>query len=322
MEAGPIHAHTRLTQLVGRAVVVAVGCSLLVGAVGAAGRQPAAASAASTVAGADAGSAVLIGAGDICVTPTSRNAQATADLILAEPSAHVFTAGDDSNEAGTPGEYADCYDRTWGAFLDRTNAAVGNHDYFTEDARPYFAYFRQAAGPEGLGYYSYDLGAWHVVVLNGNCQAVGGCSYGSAQEHWLRQDLAAHRSLCTLAYWHQPRFSSGAPGQGSDAAYSLFWQDLYRAGAEIVINGHAHDYERFAPQDPWADRDPAGIREFIVGTGGAGQLPFGTLAANSEVRHSGTYGVLRLSLEPTAYSWEFLPVAGGTFADAGRGDCH
>lgn len=161
-----------------------------------------------------------------------------------------------------------------------------------------------------------------MVVLNGNCQEVGGCGTGSAQERWLRSDLAAHQSLCTLAYWHQPRFSSGAPGQGSDAAYSAFWLDLYRAGAEIVINGHAHDYERFAPQDPWANPDPAGIREFIAGTGGAGQLPFGTVATNSEVRHSGTFGVLRLNLGPTTYSWEFLPAAGGAFTDAGVGSCH
>jgi hypothetical protein len=263
-----------------------------------------------------------MGAGDICVTPAMQDAQRTADLILAEPGAHVFTAGDDSNESGTTGEYSDCYDRTWGPFLGRTNASVGNHDYYTDGAGPYFAYFGAAAGPTKLGYYSYDLGMWHIVVLNAECSEVGGCGYGSAQERWLRQDLLDHRSLCTLAYWHQPRFSSGQRGQESDPAYSAFWRDLYGAGTEIVINGHAHDYERFAPQDPWGNASPDGIREFIVGTGGAGKLPFGDLAANSEVRHTGTYGVLRLELHPASYEWRFVPIAGEAFTDAGSGVCH
>ena len=264
---------------------------------------------------------VLIGAGDICVTQNIGGALATANLIVVEPAAHVFTLGDNSNEEGTSAQYADCYERTWGQFLARTRAAAGNHDYYADGGASYFAHFGTAAGPAGKGYYSYDVGAWHIIVLNGECSYVGGCNHGSPQERWLAGDLAAHPSVCTLAYWHQPRFSSGAPGQASDPAYQAFWDDLYTYRVEVVLNGHAHDYERFAPQTPTGHASPTGIREFVVGTGGAGQLPLGTVERNSEVRHTGTLGVLRLTLRATSYDWRFLPVAGGTFTDAGTGAC-
>ena len=264
---------------------------------------------------------VLIGAGDICVTPNIEDARATTKLVAAEPAAQVFTLGDNSNETGTADQYADCYDQTWGAFLARTRAAPGNHDYYADGGVSYFAYFGTAAGPTGEGYYSYDVGAWHIIVLNAQCAYVGGCEHGSPQERWLVADLAAHPRLCTLAYWHQPRFSSGAPGQASDPAYQAFWDDLYAYRVDVVLNGHAHDYERFAPQTPIGEASPTGIREFVVGTGGAGQLPLGTAEPNSEVRHTGTLGVLRLTLRAASYDWRFLPVSGETFTDAGTGAC-
>jgi hypothetical protein len=266
--------------------------------------------------------ASMIGAGDICVTPAIGNARATASLIAAEPDAHVFTLGDNSNEEGTAAQYSGCYASTWGQFLDRTDAAVGNHDYYADGAVSYFDYFGAAAGPASKGYYSYDQGGWHIVVLNGECEAVGGCGPGSPQDRWLVADLAAHPATCTLAYWHQPRFSSGYPGQDSNTDYQWFWEDLYAFHADVVLNGHAHDYERFAPQTPSGQASESGIREFIVGTGGAGQRPFGALAANSEVRHTGTYGVLKLTLHASSYDWQFIPVPGGGFADAGTGTCH
>ena len=276
----------------------------------------------STGAVGNASPATLIGAGDICVTPAVGNAQATANLIALEPSAHVFTLGDNSNEEGTATQYSDCYRPTWGQFLGRTDAAVGNRDYYADGAVSYFQYFAEAAGPSGRGYYSYDLGGWHIVVLNGECEAVGGCGPGSPQDRWLVADLAAHPATCTLAYWHEPRFSSGAPGQGSNPAYQWFWEDLYAYHADVVLNGHAHDYERFALQTPTGQANATGIREFVVGTGGAGQKLFGAVQPNSEVRHTGTYGVLKLTLHASSYDWQFLPVAGGAFTDAGTGTCH
>ena len=198
----------------------------------------------------------------------------------------MFTLGDNSNETGTAAQYADCYGATWGQFLDRTSASAGNHDYYANGAASYFAYFGKAAGPSGTGWYSYDLGGWHIVVLNAECEYVGGCGPGSPQDRWLVADLAAHPATCTLAYWHQPRFSSGAPGQATDVAYQWFWEDLYAFHADVVLNGHAHDYERFAPQTPSGKASPTGIREFVVGTGGAGQIPLGTVQPNSEVRHT------------------------------------
>jgi acid phosphatase type 7 len=267
-------------------------------------------------------SATLIGAGDICVTSRIADARATAKLIADEPDAHVFTLGDNSNEIGTAAQYADCYGATWGQFLDRTSASAGNHDYYADGAASYYQYFGKAAGPSGTGYYSYDVAGWHIIVLNAECGFVGGCGPGSPEDRWLVADLAAHPTACTLAYWHQPRFSSGAPGQATDIAYQWFWEDLYAYHADVVLNGHAHDYERFAPQTPSGKASEAGIREFVVGSGGAGQLPLGTPQSNSEVRHTGTLGVLKLTLHAASYDWQFIPVAADGFTDAGTGTCH
>jgi hypothetical protein len=228
----------------------------------------------------------------------------------------VFTAGDNVYPYGAAEEFRTCYSPTWGRHLARTRPSPGNHDYNTADARPYYAYFGENAGEPGRGYYSYDLGEWHLVALNSNLAADS-----AAQERWLREDLAAHRVRCTLAYWHHPLFSSGA-GHGSDPRLRPLWQILAEFGADVVINGHDHDYERFAPQTPDGEPDAAhGIREFVVGTGGAKLGWFDSIRTNSEVRDSATWGVLKLTLHATSYDWEFVPVAGGRFHDAGSAVC-
>lgn len=266
------------------------------------------------------GDPVLVGAGDIasCTRP---GAEATAKLLDGIPGT-VFTVGDNAYQTGTAIEFAACYDPTWGRHKSRTRPAPGNHEYMTEGASGYFGYFGAAAGDPGKGYYSYDLGTWHIIVLNSNCSEVGGCGAGSPQEQWLRADLAAHPAPCTLAYWHHPRFSSGR--HGSHATYQAFWHALYDYQADVVLSAHAHDYERFAPQDPGGVLDPVrGIREFVVGTGGGSHHPFpGAAIPNSEVRNDDTFGVLKLTLHPAGYEWQFAPEAGKTFTDSGTGSCH
>ncbi len=268
------------------------------------------------------GSPVLIGAGDICITSVIAHANATADIISANPNAAVFTAGDNSNESGTASEYANCVAKTWGIFRARIRPVPGNHDYLTSGAGPYYAYFGAAAGPAGKGYYSYNLANnWHVVALNAMCSSVGGCQAGSPEETFLRKDLAANAGKHVIAIWHIPSFSSGRE-HGNNASYLAWWQDLYAAHADIVIDGHDHDYERFGLQSPAGKADPNGIREFVVGTGGAGQRPFGTIRANSQVRSTGTFGVLKLTLGAHSYSWRFIPITGGTFTDSGTQATH
>ena len=262
---------------------------------------------------------VLLAAGDIasCDSP---GAEATAALLDGLPGT-IAALGDTAYDAGTAAEFARCYAPSWGRHKGRTRPAPGNHEYETPGAAAYFAYFGAAAGEAGTGYYSYDLGGWHLVALNSNCAQAGGCQAGSPQERWLRADLAAHPTACALAYWHHPRFSSGP--HGGDGALEPLWQALYEAGAEVVLVGHDHLYERFAPQDPRGGADPArGIRQFTVGTGGKSHSRVVRNAANSEVANSDTFGVLRLTLRPAGYAWEFVPVAGGRFTDAGAGACH
>ncbi len=234
----------------------------------------------------------------------------------------IATLGDNAYETGSPSDYANCYAPTWGRLLSRTHPAPGNHEYLTPGASGYFSYFGAAAGAPDSGYYSYELGAWHIVVINSNCSAVRGCQTGSRQEAWLRADLAAHRASCTLAYWHHPRFSSGE--HGDTVAMQPIWQDLYDAGADVVLNGHDHDYERFAPETPTGAADPArGIREFVVGTGGKNHYPITRAPEpNSEVRNWDTFGILKLTLHARSYDWQFIPEAGKTFTDSGSGRCH
>jgi hypothetical protein len=261
---------------------------------------------------------VLVGAGDIAGCGSQKDLETA--LLLDNIPGTVFTLGDNVYPDGADLEFSDCYDPTWGRHKARTRPAPGNHDYHTSGASGYFNYFGAAAGDADKGYYSYDVGDWHVIALNSECAEVGGCEMGSPQGQWLQADLAANPKACTLAYWHHPRFSSG--WHGSNASYQDFWQLLYDAGADVVLNGHDHTYERFAPQDPTGISDPGrGIREFVVGTGGAGLYSFGIPEPNSEVRENSTHGVLKLTLHPTSYDWELVPIAGQTFTDSGSASC-
>ena len=256
---------------------------------------------------------VVVGAGDIADCTTTRDSATAA--LLDRIAGTVITIGDNVYTSGTATQFRDCYAPTWGRHKARTKPAAGNHDYKTAGAAGYFGYFGASAGDPKKGYYSYDLGTWHVVVLNSNCAAVGGCSATSPQGAWLRADLAANMDQDVLAYWHHPRYSSGAHGGSTDM--QAFWEILYAAGADVILSGHDHDYERFARQDPWGREDsPYGIRQFVVGTGGTALRPRATHAPNSQV-FSTTYGVLKLTLHPGAYSWAFEPIAGSTFRDQG-----
>jgi hypothetical protein len=233
--------------------------------------------------------------------------------------AAIAVLGDAQYDRGTAAEFAGSFARIWGGLRPRLHPAVGNHEYLTPGALAYYSFFGAAAAPPN-GYYSYALGAWHIVVLNSNCSFVS-CAPGSPQESWLRADLAAHPARCTLAYWHHPRFSSGF--HGNDLTVAPLWNDLYRAGADVVLNGHDHNYERFAPQNGAGRLDLArGIREFVVGTGGKDFGPMRVIKPNSVRRANRTFGVLAATLRPTGYSWRFVPEPGATWTDAGAGSCH
>ena len=269
---------------------------------------------------------VIAAAGDIAcppgepVTPTTCHQRATSDLLVDAGLTGVLPIGDLQYERGRLASFERTYHRTWGRLKAITHPAPGNHEYESGGAG-YFRYFGPAVGDPGKGYYSYDVGSWHLIALNSECERAGGCGRGSAQERWLRADLAAHRNGCNLAYWHHPRFSSG--GDQSQKDYGAFWRVLYDAGTEVVLNGHDHDYERFAPQTPDGKVDPArGIRQFVVGTGGKSLRGFGRVEPNSEVRNADTFGVLLLTLHPGSYDWRFVPERGATFTDAGSGSCH
>jgi hypothetical protein len=258
---------------------------------------------------------VFVGAGDIADCGLTSD-EATSKLLDSIPGT-VFTVGDNAYPYGTADEFAKCYASSWGRHKSRTRPVPGNHDYATGNASGYFGYFGASAGDPTKGYYSYGVGAWHIIALNSEI-AVGA---GSKQEQWLRADLAAHPAMCTLAYWHKPRFSSGP--HNNDATYEALWQALYDGNADVVLNGHDHDYERFAPQDPLGRADAVrGIREFVVGTGGETLYPFTNIRPNSELRRTGVFGVLKLTLHATSYDWQFISAAGNTFTDSGTGACH
>jgi acid phosphatase type 7 len=268
---------------------------------------------------------VLVGAGDIAGCKNLEGAEATAKLIEQIPGT-AFAAGDLAYERGSAEDFKNCYEPTWGRFKDRTKPALGNHEYANHTASAYFQYWGAQAGPAGKGYYSYDLGDWHIVVLNTNCdaKALGGCAAGSPEETWLKQDLAKHTNACILAYGHHALFSSGVfKRHAVHPELKPLWGDLYAAHADLVLAGHEHSYERFAPQDPDGKADPAnGIREIVVGTGGRSHDLLGFATPNSEVREWETYGVLKLTLSPGKYTWEFVPEEGKTFHDSGSGACH
>jgi hypothetical protein len=240
------------------------------------------------------------GSGTSCMQRATSNELATAAAVL--------PLGDDQYSSGTLSTFQQVYDSTWGRYKSKTHPASGNHEYNMPGAAGYYGYFGSAASPQDptctancKGYYSYDVGAWHLIVLNSECAQVGGCTEGSPQEQWLKADLAAHATVCTLAYWHRPLFTSGV-SLGDSAMHDL-WEDLYNAHADLA----------------------RGITEIIVGTGGASHDSFSSTAANSVVRDNTTYGVLKVTLHPTSFSWQFLPetaAGNGTFADAGSRACH
>jgi acid phosphatase type 7 len=258
---------------------------------------------------------VVLAAGDIARCTLIAGAAATARLLDRLPGT-VLTLGDNAYESGTPREFETCYAPTWGRHLDRTRPAPGNHDYQTRNAAGYFGYFGERAGPPGRGYYSFDLGTWHVISLN-SAIPVGP---RSAQGKWLATDLQAHSGDCVLAYFHIPAFSSGPHGSNLDMME--LWRQLAAGGVDVALSGHDHHYERFAPLDARGRPDPVGgMRQFVVGTGGGGVYRIERVAPHSEVRENGSYGVLKLVLLAGRYEWAFVPVDGQSFTDSGAGTC-
>jgi hypothetical protein len=272
-------------------------------------------------------SLVVAAAGDIACEPGEKRTSGschhkdTSDLLVSQGLVAVLPLGDLQYEDGALEKFKKSYDPTWGRVKDLTRPVPGNHEYLTEDAEGYFGYFRSAAGNPSRGYYSYDLDGWHMVALNSTCSRVGGCDPGSPQHEWLKADLAASNAACTLAYWHQPRFASGH--YADDADYEPFWQLLFDHGAEIVLNGHDHSYQRYAPMTPTGTKNAdKGIREFVVGTGGKNHTGVDSSGTNREAANDSTYGVLELTLRDGGYDWRFVPERGGTFTDSGSGSCH
>jgi calcineurin-like phosphoesterase family protein len=278
-----------------------------------------------------AGDPMIVAAGDlVCGTGTSSAApckdEETAALVTSIAPDAAILAGDIQYESGTYSDFNAFYDVTWGVHKAITWPAPGNHEYQTSGASGYFDYYNGVgvqtgrAGTRGKGYYSFNLGAWHIIALNSNCGSIGGCGAGSLQETWLRADLAANPVACTLAFWHHPLFSSGE--HGNNSVMQALWQALYDHGADVVIAGHDHDYERFAPQTAAGIADAArGIRSFVVGTGGKENRPFSVVRANSELRNSNSLGLLRLTLHAASYDWQFMPIPGHTLNDAGSSSC-
>lgn len=271
---------------------------------------------AATPNGAAEESVVLVGAGDIANCEVGDGHMATG-LALDTIPGTIFTMGDHAYPSGSQKSFDECYNLSWGRHKARTRPSIGNHDVKTKNGKAYFDYFGEAAGPRGLGYYSYKLGAWHIIALNSNIDM----NRKSKQLKWLRENLAENPSTCTLAYWHVPLFSSGGHGNAPELILDT-WQVLYEAGVDVVVNGHDHDYERFAAQDPKGKPDPQrGIRQFVVGTGGAGVYAFKDVANNSEVRQNKSYGVIKFTLHPDRYDWEFVTAKGKAFEDKGTGQC-
>ena len=258
---------------------------------------------------------VVVAAGDITVA--GGHQRLTSDRVLALDPDRVLVLGDNQYPSGELADYRRFYDPTWGQFKARTRPVPGNHDYETPGAAGYFGYFGRQARPKGRSYYSFDLGGWHLIALNSSLDH----GPGSAQERWLRADLVATAKRCILAYWHFPRFSSGAH-QGSWGSLVTFWNALYEARADLVLSGHEHSYERFARQTPWARASRQGIRQFVVGTGGADLLGFAAAKPNSQVRLASVHGVLELVLHPASYQWRFVSEDGAVLDRGGPVTCH
>ncbi len=277
--------------------------------------------------------ATVAAAGDIACDPTHEffndgrgtakwcRAADTRDLLRALDPDVVLALGDTQYDEGRYNAYLASYDKSWGRLLGRTRPAIGNHEYYvSSEANGYFSYFGDRAGPEGKGWYSYDLASWHVIALNSNCQLIE-CGPGSQQYAWLEADLAEHPTSCTLAYFHHPRFSSGP--HGDDPSVTPLWKLLYAAGTEAIFVGHDHVYERFQPLTPAGVRDPAtGIRQFTVGTGGAQLYPIEQVRSGSVTRNTRSFGVLEARLREGSYRWRFVPVDSGGYRDRGTAECH
>ena len=267
---------------------------------------------------------VIMAAGDIAcgpdVTPNEAQChdQATADIIAAEPRVDaVLPLGDLQYDYGALEHFRSHYHRTWGRFFSITRPVPGNHEYGTFEAQGYFTYFGTRAGPVGKGYYSWDLGGWHMIALNSEIDLTP----RSEQVLWLKRNLARTAARCTLAYWHVPRFASGS-GHGSDDSLIPIWDALHAASVDVVLVGHEHNYERFAPQDSAGNASPDGPRSFVVGTGGRSLYPFrATIEPNSEVRNATSFGVLKMELYADSYTWEFIPIDEDGFTDSGSADC-
>jgi acid phosphatase type 7 len=267
--------------------------------------------------------AVLIGAGDISVCGLYEDKKTAAllkKLVTQYPHAEIFTAGDNVQINGDMFEYTDCFGPTWGRFRERLHPSPGNHDWYAAEGKAYFDYFVELAGPDRRGYYSYELGEWHIVSLNSNCDTVS-CDENSQQARWLKADLQQNPKRCTMLYWHHPLWDSGlVPISQAGAA---FWKIAVEMGVDVVVNGHDHHYERFAPMNANGEIDPyGGVRAFIVGTGGAWLFELGDPLPATEVRDNETLGVMRFLLYPDHYSWTFYPVEGSKFTDAGVDVCH
>jgi acid phosphatase type 7 len=274
----------------------------------------------------------LAAAGDIVCAPASRDpCRHLETLAVVEGLAPdlVLPLGDNQYESGSVSEYSTMYNLSWGRMRSISRPVAGNHEYQDDPtAQGYFDFFNGPgavtgiAGERDRGYYSFNFGDWHFIALNSNCAALrGGCGVNSPQERWLREDLQQFRSVCTLAYAHHPRFSSGI--NGSSANLTPLWTALYEYGVDVFVAGHDHHYERFAPQRPDGTSDPEhGIREFVVGTGGRSITPFRTILPNSEVQDTTSFGVLAMRLGPSGYQWKFMAAAGMPLADSGTGTCH
>jgi hypothetical protein len=258
--------------------------------------------------------AIVLAAGDVgqCGSPGA----ALSASLLRQHAGVILALGDLAYRSGTAEEFRRCYAPTWGPFKSRTYPAPGNHDYRTPGATGYFGYFGERAGDPARGYYSFDLGAWHIVSLNSNREL----DPASPQLQWLDDDLRKNRRRCVLAFWHHPRFSSGT--HGNDPRTQALWQTLYRHGVSVALAGHDHDYERFAPMNDKGERDDArGIRSFVVGTGGAKLYEMRERHPLSEVWDGSTWGVLKLTLRAEAYEWAFLPASAGSFSESGKAEC-
>jgi len=287
---------------------------------------------------------VIVAGGDIACDPadgsfhggtgTSDKCQQLATSKLLTGAAAGLPLRDNQYYCASSAAFLQSYDVSWGSYKSITHPVVGNHEYLTSGgsgpstgcdstnagAAGYFSYFGTAAGQQGQGYYSYNVGNWHLIALNSNCSSAGGCSSTSPQGKWLTADLAAHAGMCTAAYWHIPLFDTGSYASSNS---QTFWNTLYAAGVDVILNGHDHNYQRFAPQTPTGAVDQTkGIREFIVGTGGANLTSYGSSSGNTEARNDSTFGVLKLTLHAGSYEWQFVPVAGKTFSDSGTKTCH